>query len=176
MGDPELNKKHFGRKEPRGEPTKNTNPNARVKEIKARFGMAYNYRFLEIDNLQREFYFEMVRREKEERGKAWTIEFVRSAAKSLKLWAQIVSIAHFCVRKWAAKGIWRPGAIEIKAISQYTWESTGRRRPRKHNFIIWATPTIQTINSTVNSLKTFASTVTSFKRDLGAQGAGSEKK
>ena len=65
-----MNKKHFGRKEPRGEPTKNTNPNARVKEIKARFGMTYNYRFLEIDNLQREFYFEMVRREKEERGKA----------------------------------------------------------------------------------------------------------
>ena len=70
MGDPELNKRHFGRKEPRGEPVKNTNPNARVNEIKARFGMAYNYRFLEIDNLQREFYFEMVRREKEERGKA----------------------------------------------------------------------------------------------------------
>lgn len=60
-----MNNKYFGKKEPRGEPTKNTNPNARVNELKARFGAAYNYRFLEIDNLQREFYFEMLRREKQ---------------------------------------------------------------------------------------------------------------
>lgn len=59
-----MNNKYFGKKEPRGEPTKNTNPNARVNELKARFGAGYNYRFLEIDNLQREFYFEMLRREK----------------------------------------------------------------------------------------------------------------
>ena len=59
-----MNNNYFGKKEPRGEPTKNTNPNARVNELKARFGAGYNYRFLEIDNLQREFYFEMLRREK----------------------------------------------------------------------------------------------------------------
>ena len=61
-----MNNNYFGKKEPRGEPTKNTNPNARVNELKARFGKGYNYKFLEIDNLQREFYFEMVRREKEQ--------------------------------------------------------------------------------------------------------------
>ena len=57
-----MKNKHFGKKEPRGEPTKNANPNARVNELKARFGAGYNYRFLEIDNLQREFYFEMRKR------------------------------------------------------------------------------------------------------------------
>lgn len=63
-----MNNKHFWKKGPRGEPVKNTNPNARVNELKARFGSGYDYRFLEIDNLQREFYFEMLRREK--RGEA----------------------------------------------------------------------------------------------------------
>lgn len=62
-----MNNNYFGKKEPRGEPIKNTNPNARVNELKARFGKGYNYKFLEIDNLQREFYFEMVRREKEQK-------------------------------------------------------------------------------------------------------------
>ena len=65
-----MNNNNFGKKEPRGKPTKNTNPNARVNELKARFGKGYNYKFLEIDNLQREFYFEMLRREKaKEKGK-----------------------------------------------------------------------------------------------------------
>ena len=59
-----MNNRYYGKKKPRGEPKKNTNPNARVNELKARFGAGYNYRFLEIDNLQREFYFEMLRREK----------------------------------------------------------------------------------------------------------------
>lgn len=62
-----MNKGNFRAKEPRRAPRKNTNPNARVNEVKARFGTGYNYRFLELDNLQREFYFEMVRRENQEK-------------------------------------------------------------------------------------------------------------
>lgn len=57
-----MNRCNFRSNEPRG----NANPNARVNELKARYGVGYNYRFLELDNLQREFYFEMVRREKEQ--------------------------------------------------------------------------------------------------------------
>lgn len=64
-----MNNGKFRAKEPRGAPKKNTNPNARVNEAKARFGVGYNYRFLELDNLQREFYFEMVRRENQEKKK-----------------------------------------------------------------------------------------------------------
>lgn len=60
-----MNKCNFGSNEPRG----NANPNARVNELKARYGVGHNYRFLELDNLQREFYFEMVRREKEQKKK-----------------------------------------------------------------------------------------------------------
>lgn len=68
-----MNRNNFRANEQGGEIKKNENPNARVKKIKALFGAGYNYRFLELDNLQREFYFEMVRREKQskrERGSA----------------------------------------------------------------------------------------------------------
>ena len=47
----------------------NQNPNARVNEVKKRFGAGYNYRFLELDNLQREFYFEMIAREKRKKNR-----------------------------------------------------------------------------------------------------------
>lgn len=43
----------------------NRNPNARVNEIKQRFGAGYDYSFLIVDNLQREYHYEMQRREKE---------------------------------------------------------------------------------------------------------------
>jgi hypothetical protein len=68
-----VNRNNFRANEQGGEIKKNENPNARVKKIKALFGVGYNYRFLELDNLQREFYFEMVRREKQakkEKGSA----------------------------------------------------------------------------------------------------------
>lgn len=60
-----MKNKHFEKKKTNAERTKNQNPNARVNELKARFGMSYNYSFLEMDNLQREFYFELQRREKQ---------------------------------------------------------------------------------------------------------------
>lgn len=44
---------------------RNTNPNARINEIKERFGATCNYGFMIWDNLQREFFLEMQRREKE---------------------------------------------------------------------------------------------------------------
>lgn len=47
----------------------NKNPNARVKELKAHYGAGYNYRFLEMDNLQREFHFDLVNRDKEYKRK-----------------------------------------------------------------------------------------------------------
>lgn len=48
----------------------NKNPNARVKELKAHYGAGYNYRFLEMDNLQREFHFDLVNRDKEYKKKS----------------------------------------------------------------------------------------------------------
>ena len=42
----------------------NKNPNELVRQLKARYGPGYDYRFLELDNLQREFYFEMRSRER----------------------------------------------------------------------------------------------------------------
>lgn len=60
-----MNNKNHGKRTQKGDPMKNANPNARVKEIKARYGAGYDYKFLEMENLQREFYFEMQRREKE---------------------------------------------------------------------------------------------------------------
>lgn len=62
-----MNKANFCRKRAQGRAEKKANPNTRVNELKARFGEGYNYRFLEIDNLQREFYYELLRREKEKR-------------------------------------------------------------------------------------------------------------
>lgn len=41
------------------------NPNAYVKELKAIYGNSYNYRFLELDILQRDFHFMITNREKQ---------------------------------------------------------------------------------------------------------------
>lgn len=45
--------------------SKNNNPNNRVNELKARYGKGYDYKIFELDNMQREFYYEQLRREKE---------------------------------------------------------------------------------------------------------------
>lgn len=47
----------------------NKNPNHLIKDLKKRYGPGYDYRFLELDFLQREFYFEMKKREKNEKSK-----------------------------------------------------------------------------------------------------------
>ena len=65
-----MNNNYYGKKPLKEDPAKAANPNAKVNEMKSRFGAGYNYRFLEIDNLQREFYYQqMKKREKEGKRK-----------------------------------------------------------------------------------------------------------
>ena len=97
------------------------NPNRAQRNILKKYRAPYDPRtnnFIEIDNQQREFFFQM-----EKRGRAkWIQENVRSAAKSLYRHTQNLNFVRYYARTWTQKFIQRIGEHKIKITWQSIWE------------------------------------------------------